>query len=96
MEEDVTEKTRYLKILTELQLYPRIKILNEMTNNDKEEDLSVRREKLIENFIEDLPEYLKEIDNYKEIVLEALVKVEKNVKEIKEKSEKDREDYDER
>lgn len=96
MEEDVTEKTRYLKILTELQLYPRIKILNEMTNNDKGEDLSVRREKLIENFIEDLPEYLKEIDNYKEIVLEALVKVEKNVKEIKEKSEKDREDYDER
>lgn len=77
MEEDVTEKTRYLKILTELQLYPRIKILNEMTNNDKGEDLSVRREKLIENFIEDLPEYLKEIDNYKEIVLEALVKVEK-------------------
>ena len=96
MEEDVTEKTRYLKILTELQLYPRIKILNEMTNNDKGEDLSVRREKLIENFIEDLPEYLKEIDNYKEIVLEALVKVEKNVKEIKEKSEKDSEDYDER
>ena len=67
-----------------------------MPNNDKGEDLSVRREKLIENFIEDLPEYLKEIDNYKEIVLEALVKVEKNVKEIKEKSEKDREDYDER
>ena len=96
MEENVTEKTRYLKILTEPQLYPRIKILNEMTNNDKGEDLSVRREKLIENFIEDLPEYLKEIDNYKEIVLEALVKVEKNVKEIKEKSEKDREDYDER
>ena len=96
MEEDVTEKTRYLKILTELQLYPRIKILNEMPNNDKGEDLSVRREKLIENFIEDLPEYLKEIDNYKEIVLDALVKVEKNVKEIKEKSEKDREDYDER
>ena len=95
MKEDVTEKTRYLKILTELQLYPRIKILNEIPNNEGE-DLSVRREKIIGNFLEDLPEYLKEIDNYKGIVLETLAEVEKNVRKIKEKSKKEREEQEER
>lgn len=96
MKEDDKEKTHYLKILTELQLYPRIRILNEMSNNGTGENLDIKREKIIEGFIESLPEYLKKTDNCKEIVLEALAKVEKNVKEIKENRKKEREERDER
>ena len=58
------EQVRYLKILVEGVLFKEVK-------GDKG-----NRQKLIEKFIENLPEYLQNIDNCKEIVNETLRKTE--------------------
>ena len=73
-----SEEIHYIKMLTELVLYPKIKILKEIPSKNTVKD----RESIIKDFIENLPAYLKKVDGYGSIVIETLRKVEKNIEDI--------------
>ena len=88
MSEDINEKIRYLKVLTELQLHPKIKILSENSHTQNKKVQNKEKEEEIEKFINNLPEYLKNIDGCKSIILETLEKVDKNIKKIQEQEER--------
>ena len=58
----------YLKVLIELTLYPKLKILSEGTEIG---DINQTRREIIENFWSELPEEYK-VENYKQITLDKL------------------------
>ena len=61
----------YLKVLIELNLYPKLKILSEGTEI---EDINQTRREIIENFWSELPEEYK-VENYKQITLDKLAEM---------------------
>ena len=80
MNNEVLDK-HYLKVLVELDLYPKLRCLSEGT---KISNLDEAREELIKDFIESLSSKFKKIDGYKEIIFETITKLEKKDKERKE------------
>lgn len=62
------ENLRYLNVLIELSLYPRIRVLSEGTEI---KDINEERRKMIEKFWEDLPDNYR-VENYKQITLDKL------------------------
>lgn len=84
MENDIAIRIHYLKVLTEIQLYQQVKILKENSSTKSDKQQNEEKEKIIEEFIEDLPQHLKSLKDCRKIVYSTLEEVDNRVNKIKE------------
>ena len=68
----------YLKVLVELDLYPKLRCLSEGT---KVTNIDTAKRELIGNFINGLPNKYKEIEGYEKIITETIEKMEQKDRE---------------
>lgn len=82
MDENKALKIHYLKVLIELDLYPKVRCLSEGTIIPNIEEA---KNDTIIRFIETLPSIYKEVDGYKSIIYAMIQELERKDKEVKER-----------
>lgn len=84
MNEQENENIHYLKLMVEIQLYPIMKILG----HNKDKIVQAKKEEAISNFINRLPDNLKQVPNARKIIDDTIKRVEENERRIREDEER--------